>query len=134
MTLEALGAWAIKLAWSPFVAYFLWLKKKDKDKLDDTFTKTETTDLIDLKLIAVQQEFSLKNQAMTDKIDNLAQMIMAGNNRESEQRDYSNSLLQTLTVDMQKMNTDVQVLSVEFKNVKEDVSELKRDIRTLSER
>jgi Mg2+ and Co2+ transporter CorA len=86
MSLETIGAFALKFGWSVFIPYILWIHKKDKTKLEDTYNKKEINDLIDLKLNPVKQSIINKHESLNSKFDLIMVMVKENNAEAKEQR------------------------------------------------
>ena len=80
------------------VAHIYWLLRKDKNKLDNTYTKEETEQLINLKL-----------DPIIEKVDVMYEML----------RKIDNGI--------DAMNTSVAVVKNDMDHVKDSVKELKQN-------
>lgn len=102
----------IKILWGALgtivtgaISHIYWLIKKDKDKLDNTLTKDETEQLVDLKL-----------EPTKTKVDTIFDLLHTMN---------ENS--QTTAEGIQDIGKNVAVLKNDMEHVKEDIKELKRN-------
>ena len=81
MSVEAVGAWAGKLLWAPFITYLFYkLKQEDiekgkvKERLENTYTKQEADHMMDMKIRLIQQQLDLLPE-MLSKIDKMNEKI-----------------------------------------------------------
>lgn len=127
MTVEIALAWLGKVLWLPLsaaIGYVMWLMKRDKEKLDNVYTKEETVSLLDLKILGVQRETQLTNKALTEKVDNLFELIRSEVRLNTEERQDNNKLLNSI-------NTEVQIMKNDILNIKEDIDDMQLDIKDL---
>ena len=103
MSLEAVGIYAFKTVVGVLFALFLWVTRMNHKKLQDTYTKEETSQLIDLKIEPLQKELNLK-------IDQLISDTLIG----TKQREETNEKLG-------KISTGMEVLKNEVGNLKERI-------------
>lgn len=81
MSVEAVGGWALKLIWTPFVAW-LWYLQKRKDKRDDdlvervnnTYTKQEADERMDMKIQLIHQQLNMIPEIMA-KVDKMSDKV-----------------------------------------------------------
>lgn len=87
------------------VGHLYWMIRKDKTKLDQTLTKEETEQLVDLKL-----------EPTKTKVETIFDLLHSMN---------ENS--QTTAEGIQDIGKNVAVLKNDMEHVKEDIKELKRN-------
>lgn len=118
MALEVFGGWVAKLGWVLILPYLGWLHRNDKIKLDNTFTKVETSSLIDLKMAPLEQKIDNQSRGLHDKFDLLLDLVKSDNEKNTSQRKENNQMLHTIS-------KDVAVIRNEVDNLKDRVSENK---------
>tara|TARA_R110000782_G_scaffold75562_1_gene150632 strand:+ start:8938 stop:9300 length:363 start_codon:yes stop_codon:yes gene_type:complete len=114
MSLEILGAWVAKLGWVIFIPYLAWLYRKDKTKLDNTITKKETGELIDLKIAPLEQKIEMQNASLNDKFDLMVSLVKAESLESKIQRDEAKKQVKENTSLLCDIKTDVAVLKKEM--------------------
>lgn len=116
MSLEVVGAWAAKLGWTGIIPYLIWSHKRDKVKLDNTYSKKETNELIDLKIEPVRLEYNGKTDSLHEKFDDkfgtLLELVKSNNEQNTLQRKENTDMLH-------EIRTSVAVVENEIKNIKE---------------
>ena len=101
MTVEVIGGWLAKLGWTALIPYLIWDHKRGKVRLENTLSKKETVELIDLKLSPMQKELTLK-------IDTLVEAYSGATAQRKETQDL-----------LQHISLDVAVVKSEVENIKE---------------
>tara|TARA_R110000850_G_C9809820_1_gene451288 strand:- start:110 stop:472 length:363 start_codon:yes stop_codon:yes gene_type:complete len=114
MSLEILGAWVAKLGWVVLLPYLAWLYRRDKTKLDNTITKKETGELIDLKLAPLEQKIEMQNESLNDKFDLIISIVKAESLESSVQREEAKNQVKENTSLLCAIKTDVAVLKKEM--------------------
>lgn len=89
MTLEIVGGWILKFAWSPFIAWY-WYSRKRQDtlmdernkkideRLEDTYTKNETKDMIDSKLKYHEDLTQAKFDQLNAQVASIVELLKDG--------------------------------------------------------
>lgn len=113
MSGEALAVVVGKWAWVTIFPYLFWLHKKDKTKLDNTYTKKETSELIDLKVEPIRQECNGITNSLHDKFDTLLDLVKSNNDQNTAQRSENNSMLH-------EIKTEVAVIKNDIKHITEN--------------
>mgnify|MGYP003657592311 CR=1 FL=1 len=116
MSLEIIGAWLIKLGWVGFIPYLTWSYQRDKVKLEETITKKEAGELIDLKLAPLEQKIDNQAAGLHDKFDLLLDIVRSDNEKNSIQRKDNTDMLHSI-------NTNVAVIKNEVDNIKERMND-----------
>ena len=114
MSMEIIGAWAAKVGWLLILPYLVWLHKRDKTKLDDTYTKHETSELIDLKIAPMGQKMDNQSKGLHDKFDLLLVLVKSDNETNAGRRKEDSDMLH-------KISTSVAVIENEVSNLKERI-------------
>jgi hypothetical protein len=119
MSVEVIGAWvgkiAISLIWTPFATYIWWTIKRDKKKLDDTYTKQETENLLNIKLDAQERATQLQLQANDDK----TQLQLQANDEK-------------LNILMALIKTDIEDAKADRNKTEDTLKQIQKSISTLS--
>lgn len=81
MSAEAIGGVVVKWLWTPFIAWVMWrMKVADSDKkslldrVNNTYTKEEADERMDLKLKLMQQQLELL-PVVVAKLENLTEKV-----------------------------------------------------------
>ena len=100
MPTEVAFVWGVKLIGGGLVTYLVglqgWITRQNHLRLQNTLSRTETAELIDLKINPLQSELNLK-------IDQLIAATQAG----TSQRTETNDKLQQISTDMAVMKNEV---------------------------
>lgn len=116
MSGEVIASLAAKWGWTTILPYLVWLHKRDKTKLENTYTKKETNDLIDLKVDPIRNECNNRTDSLHDKFDDkfdtLLELVKTNNEQNTLQRKENTDMLH-------EIKTSVAVVENEIKNIKE---------------
>lgn len=120
-TAGVVAAVVLKWLWLPIsglVGHIWWSIRRDKVKLDNTLTKAQTDDLIQLNLNPIKQELDLKIQAQNTRIDSLLTSFQASVESLHDTNKKINHKLDNIQTDVSGVKQDVAVLKNEMSNVK----------------
>lgn len=120
MSAEILGGWLIKLAWSPFLAWFWYITKREdkrreeKDKavderLEKTYDKTAIDAMLEHNKLMIDQRQTFTEQ----RIANIETMFTSYMNK-SEDRD------ERINNNLSDINTNIAVLTTRINKRKDD--------------
>lgn len=117
MSIEAGAALAAKWIGVPIVAYFWWLVRKSKERLDNTYTKEDTDKLVDLKIKTVKDSVDVKFAALDKQLEDLFILVrtMAEDNKEA--RDRSDLKDDELRQELSDIKTSVAVVHSNINNL-----------------
>lgn len=109
MSAEVLVA-VLKYGWIPISGWFIWLKQQDKLKLDNTYSKAETKEQIQLHLDPLKSTHELKHQNLEEKLNSIQNMLTLLNNQRQEDKEKSDVKDAALLEVLSKMQTSLAVL------------------------
>ena len=116
MSMEIVGVWATKLGIGAVVAYLGWDYRKIRKKAEDSYTKKEVSDLVDLKIKPLTQKIDTSTQGLIDKFD-LLLVLVKENTEKNANRIKEDSVM------LHKISTSVAVIESEVGNLKERMND-----------
>lgn len=101
------------------VGHIYWMLRRDKTKLDNTYTKEETEELIDLKTLSKEDTaelVDLKLEPTKQKVDTIFELLHTMNETTTKTNES-----------IEGVGKGIAVLQNDMEHVKEDIKELKRN-------
>ena len=89
-------------------AFILWITKTNHTKIQNTYTKEETNELIDMKVAPLEQKIDNQSKGFHDKFDLLLEIVKSDATQRKDNTDMLHSI-----------NTNVAVIKTEVDNIKE---------------
>ena len=96
-------------------AFILWITKTNHTKIQNTYTKEEANELIDLKVAPLEQKIDNQAAGLHDKFDLLLDIVRSDNEKNAIQRKDNTDMLHSI-------NTNVAVIRNEVDNIKERIN------------
>ena len=110
---------ALKYIGGIIAAWVGWVLKKNHDKLNNTYSKEETEDLIELKVEPIIVTYEARSSE-----------IMKAIKVASDERRENLMLLRSINDNVNKMDTKVAVLGNEVSNIKDRLSHTEDKIKS----
>jgi hypothetical protein len=112
--MEVAGVWATKLGVVALLGYLGWDYRKIRKKAEDSYTKNETKELIDLKIAPVTLKMDNQSESLHDKFDLLLVLVKSDNEANAGRRKEDSDMLH-------KISTSVAVIETEIVNIKQRI-------------
>tara|TARA_R110002153_G_scaffold58217_1_gene159646 strand:+ start:269 stop:622 length:354 start_codon:yes stop_codon:yes gene_type:complete len=111
MSVEIILGGLMKLGWTGIIPYLIWSYQKDKTKLENTYSKTETEDLFDLKM----KPLLVQNENLEKKFDSLMELIKT----DRVKREENTGILQCIKTDVALTKNDLSHLKSDVESIKQ---------------
>lgn len=124
---EVVAGWLIKLAWSPFLAYFWYNVRKDdklreerEKEINKRFDSMYTQSQIDMKLEGTKQLQDQKNYYVDQRVSSLEALFTAYMAKSEERDEKLKERDDKLKEDLAEIKTNVAVISDRINNKEKD--------------
>jgi hypothetical protein len=110
--MEVVGVWATKLGIAAILGYLGYDYRKIRKKAEDSYTKDETKELIDLKIVPVDLKMDNQSKSLHEKFDLLLVLVKDNTEKNADRRKEDSDMLH-------KISTCVAVIENDVSNLKE---------------